>query len=213
MTTQIDRRPISDAAMLRAALARLSVVSDATWAAIQPSIRSKSVAAGEQLLDAGEIARRVYFVSQGLFREYYVDHHGREATRRFCTAGEMTGSLADLLSGGPSMCSIEAIHDGEVLHLPWQEIDALGSVNSEWNMLMRRLAEVLFLRKVKREFEMLTLSASERHRLFESEYPEVRHRIPRRLVASYLGITPVHLSRVSVSETSKRAAAGQKRKT
>jgi hypothetical protein len=62
--------------------------------------------------------------------------------------------------------------------------------------LARRFVESLYLRKMKREFEMLTLPAKDRYQRFVTESPALDARLPRHLVASYLGITAVHLSRL-----------------
>jgi CRP-like cAMP-binding protein len=189
---------------MRAVLARFSPVPDDAWQAAVPFISARRVAAGEQVLRAGARATQVIFVAQGLLREYYTDAAGVEATRSFRQTGELSGSLADLLSDGPSVSSIEALDDSELWQLPWAQFDALTLDHPAWMLLARRFAEQLYLNKVRREFEMLTLPAAERYERFVAEQPELESRLPRYLVASYLGITPVHLSRVRAS----RAAGG-----
>jgi hypothetical protein len=42
-------------------------------------------------------------------------------------------------------------------------------------------------------------SIIERYDLLEVEYPNIHQRIPQRMIASYLGITPVHLSNLKKS--------------
>lgn len=197
---------------MRAALARFSPVPDDAWHAVVPFISARRVAAAEQVLRAGTRATQVVFVAHGLLREYYTDAAGREATRSFRQSGEFSGSLADLLSGEPAVSSIEALDDSELWQLPWAQFDALTLEYPAWMLLARRFAEQLYLNKVRREFEMLTLPAAERYGRFVAEQPELESRLPRHLVASYLGITPVHLSRVRASRavggTPPRSPAG-----
>src|SRR5690349_12616709 len=99
---------------LRETLNRIEPLPAALWMEVQALVRSRTIAAGEHLLRAGAPATRVFFLRRGLLREYYVDSAGQESTRRFCRAGEFSGSLADLLKHGPALVSIESIEAGEV---------------------------------------------------------------------------------------------------
>jgi hypothetical protein len=65
---------------------------------------------------------------------------------------------------------------------------------------------MLFLRKSEREFELLGLDAKARYDVFLRKFPGLSARVPDRHVASYLGITPVHLSRLRNRNRDGRAA-------
>ena len=199
--------------MLRQSLERISPLTPQAWADVCALTAGRTVPAGYQLLRAGEPAPRVYFVQSGLLREYYISHDGKEATRRFCMAGEFSGSLADLLAGGPAAVSIEALSDCELVELEWSAADALANQHPSLMLLLRRFAEGLYVQKMRREFEMLTLPAAERYRRFAAAQPELDQRLPRHMVASYLGITPVHLSRIGAAGRSSRSAAAPPEKT
>lgn len=192
-----------DPAALRQALEQINPLSADAWQAVVALISSREIAAGEHLLRAGERASRGAFIHSGLVREYYLDDAGRESTRRFCHEGEFCGSLVDLLQGGPASVSIEALENTRVWELGWVEFDALTEIHPCLMKLMRRFAEGLYVRKTQREFDMLTLSATERYRRFKQAYPQLDARLPRHMVASYLGITPVHLSRICVADKSR----------
>jgi CRP-like cAMP-binding protein len=186
---------------LHRALQLITTLDEASFTSIRALLRRRDVACGEHLLRSGELARSIYFVCSGLLREYYVDLDGHCATRRFCAELEFSGSLADLLTGGPAMVSIEALEVTTVLHLPWTEFDVLTQAHPAWQMVARRLAEGLYMHKMQREFEMLTLSAAERYARFVGRHAALQVRMPQHLVASYLGMTPVHLSRLRRAST------------
>ncbi len=198
---------------LHQALEGISPLSPQAWADLSALVASRQARPGQLLLRAGETAKRIFFVQTGLLREYYVDHQGKEATRRFCGVGEFSGSLADLLASGPSAVFIEAMEAGELLELDFQSVDALSMQHPSLMLLMRRLAEGLYRHKMRREFEMLTLPAVERYQRFAAAQPALEARLPRHLVASYLGITPVHLSRICADQRSPRSAPRPPEKT
>lgn len=193
-------------AALQATLGRIHPLDACAWSELAPLVSARSLGAGQTLLRAGEQAQRIYFVHQGLLREYYVDHQGKEATRRFCGEGEFSGSLADLLSQGPSAVFIESMQACDMLELDWQAVDALSLKHPSLMRLMRRFAEGLYIHKMRREFEMLTLPAAERYRRFASAHANLNALLPRHMVASYLGITPVHLSRIGAVQKSPQSA-------
>lgn len=198
---------------LRQALERINPLPDEIWAEVAALVASRTVVPGEHLLRAGERATSVFFLRHGLLREYYLDDAGHESTRRFCSEGEFSGSLADLLGDGAAAASIEAIDGGEIWVLNWAQLDALTEKWPALMKLMRRFAESLYVRKMKREFEMLTLPAAERYRRFAREFPALDARLPRHMVASYLGITPVHFSRICAAEKQRPTQAGPAERT
>ena len=58
------------------------------------------------------------------------------------------------------------------------------------------LAELEFLRAAEKLIPLLFTTASERYRVLLERTPDLLQRIPLECLASYLGITPVSLSRI-----------------
>ena len=154
-------------------------------------------AANELLLEGGIHAEWIHVIDEGLVREYYVTADGHEHTRAFVAEGAVTGSLLDLTSSAPSVTWIQALEPTQTLGFRFRDFNALATKHAELESLARRLAEALAVRKTMREYEMLALCAAERLARWRLEHPGLDARITRRLLASYLGITPVHLSRIS----------------
>jgi CRP-like cAMP-binding protein len=152
--------------------------------------------AQDYLLEGGRRAEWCFFIERGLVREFYIGESGDEHTRSFIAAGQVTGSLLDLLSSGPAVTYIQALEDTRTLAFRYRDFDALTARFAELERLARQSAEALAVRKTRREHEMLALSAAQRYQRFVSEHAELDARISRKLLASYLGITPEHLSRL-----------------
>jgi len=150
-------------------------------------------------------------VVRGLVREYYTTAEGAEHTRRFVVEGQVTGSLLDLLSDGPAVTWIEALEDTETISVPYRALDELCARHADLHLVVRRSAERLYVLKARREFEILALSAGERYAAWLRERGEIDARVSRRHLASYLGVTPEHLSRLARS--SQRPARARRRST
>lgn len=190
---------------LRATLARvLRVFAEPTEGAVDALVQHAHVrhyGRGDYLLRGGERATHVMAVLEGLLREHYVDAHGVEHTRSFVREGEVSGSLVDLLSGRPAMTYVEALEPTRALVFPYDALDALSAEHPSLTEVLRRSAEALAVRKTRREHELLTKSADERYATWCAEHRELDARVSRKLVASYLGITPEHLSRLRARVT------------
>jgi CRP-like cAMP-binding protein len=181
---------------LFALLASFAPVPPPALAAFARLLVRRSFAAGSWLLRAGQRAEQSFFIVRGLVREYYVSQDGAEHTRIFMAEGQLTGSLLDLLSARPAVTWIQALEPTETLAFPYRDFEALCGRHPALERCARRVAEDLYVRKARREHEMLALTAKQRHERWLAESPGLDARIRRRDLASYLGVTPEHLSRL-----------------
>ena len=181
---------------LGAAARTLSPLGDEALRRLAGLLQPRSFGASQWLLEGGQPALWCHFVTSGLTRELYIGEDGAEHTRAFTTAGHFTGSLLDLLSGEPSVTWVQALEPSTTLAFRWADFQALCEQHAELQRLARRVAETLYVRKARREHELLALSAASRYRQWRREHPALDGRVSQRIVASYLGITPEHLSRL-----------------
>lgn len=186
----------SDDEVLEFVLAELGVSSDAARAAGKTLFEQRSVDRGAHVLRAGERAHEVQLVVSGLLREYYLLADGLERTKSFVVERQFAGSLPDLLSEAPCRIHIVAEEPTELLVAEFSELRRLGLVHSEWAKAEASVTQRLLLTKTDREYELLALDADGRYDAFQSRFPGVEARVASRHVASYVGVTPVHLSRL-----------------
>lgn len=179
-----------------AALTRFGPLPSEAVGAIEPLLQPFSFAQGGWLLRAGDQARWCHLITSGLVREFYIDADGGEHTRTFVPENGITGSLVDLISGQPAITLIEALEPVETIAFPYPEFRALSNTIPALERLARLTAEELYVRKVHREHELLALPARDRYQRWLTRAPDLDRRVRRRDLASYLGITPEHLSRL-----------------
>lgn len=181
---------------LRSELTKLVSFSDESWAAAEPLFAGRELAASEHLVEAGDVVDRIYFLTGGLVRFYYLRPDGKEFNKGFSVAGQVLGSVSSLAGGAPSPFFVQALEPSECLSIRYEDALALGARHRQWEVLARRLMELLALKKERREADLLLLSATERYQSFLLECSHLAGRIPNYHVASYLGITEVALSRI-----------------
>jgi CRP-like cAMP-binding protein len=175
---------------------RAFAVPDEEWRKIADRFRFSRYAKGELAVREGAPFREIGYVLRGLFRIYHGDVAGREVTKAFRAGGDFVSPYAEVLRGQAPRTNVEALEASEVAWISYDRLDELARGSLYWSRLLRAQAEKHFLLKEQREWEFLTLSAQEQYARFLAEYKDVSERIPQFLIASYLGITSVALSRI-----------------
>jgi CRP-like cAMP-binding protein len=200
------RRSAADEAAFSAAAGRLGVVDPGDLAEALRLLKVRELRPGEYLLRGGERAIYAGVLVSGLLREHFVTTKGVERTKSFITPLQFTGSLADLLSGQPSRAYIVAEACSRIVLLRFAQLRALQARSPAWASAGLRSAEHLVVYKAEREYQFLCLDAEERYAAFAARHPDLLTRLSGRHIASYLGITPVHLSRLRARQVRRRPA-------
>ncbi len=188
-------------------LRAVAPLSDADLATLHAHSHRLTLAKGASLLQAGQHASLAGYVISGGLREYYVLPDGTERTKGFNLPGELAGSLSDLLSGQPSRVWVTAEVPTELICTPWQAYRQLTEQSAAWAGFARLFAEALYMIKVEREFELLALDAAARYERALQRWPQLETLFTQRDVASYVGVTPVHLSRLRGARASASESA------
>ncbi len=159
-------------------------------------IRPVTVRKGAYYIEDGQVPKRFGFVSEGLFRYLYRDTNGNEFTKNFLPEGSFIASYSAMVAQQPSSMFIEALEDSMIYELNYADWIELKKDHPCWNFLLIAILEKVFSVKESRERDLLLLDAQQRYDIFREEYPGLESRIRQHMIASYLGISPVSLSRL-----------------
>lgn len=147
------------------------------------------------LLEEGAIADRLYSIRKGCLRLFFCDE-GRDITFQFFFEGDFVASFESLYHQTPSLFSLESIEATEALAIRKADFFALV----EQHPSARRIYEERLIDRLH-AYQQLFLSRirhtpRQRYEELLREHPDIVRRIPQHYIASYLGITPVSLSRI-----------------
>lgn len=151
---------------------------------------------GDFLLNKGEYFLKIFFVQQGLLRQYDVDAKGKEHILYFAPEGWLLADRASLQLHQPAEFFIQALENTEVAVLTESFIEKLISSNPSFCDFNNRLLHNHIHALQSRIMMLLSQSAEVRYLSFIKTYPDILLRVPQTMVASYLGITPESLSRI-----------------
>ena len=156
------------------------------------------------MIRQGDVDTSVYIVVAGLLKAYYATLEGKELIKSFIQPGEFIGSLISCRMGEPSTFSLTCLEECKLLRVPFTALQAAAQAQPEVAAFMSNGLMELALKKERREYEFLCLSAPERYALLKNRQPDLVERLTQNDVARYLGITPVALSRIKQREESKQ---------
>ncbi|WP_460553214.1 Crp/Fnr family transcriptional regulator [Hymenobacter daeguensis] len=183
-------------------------LTDADWQPLAEALRSRQLVRGEHFVQAGQRVPVLALLLKGACRLYYPRPDGEERTTYFFFENHLFGDYPGCLTGQPSQLSIQALADTELLEFDYAVLRQLYDERPVYERFGRLVAEYHLLGTDARLTEQLLLSPEERYlALLTSGKTKILERIPQHLVANYLGITPVSLSRIR----SRVVQAGRKR--
>jgi len=151
---------------------------------------------GEFFVRAGDVPQTIGFVISGILRLYYVDADGNEFTKSFCAENSFVAAYSALIMRQPSRLFIQALEDTKLLIADYSAYRSLSESQMSLQQLNCKIAESLFIKKERRESALLLDNAKTRYLSFLEEYPGLEARLKQHHIASYLGMTPVTLSRI-----------------
>ncbi len=147
------------------------------------------------LLEAGSTAKEVYFILNGCIRLFY-EKDGVDVSAYFFTEKMFAGAYDSFITQKTSRHAIETIEDCQVLAISYKALQALFIEFPKMNEFVRKVLEERFVSLHELFTAQILDSPEERYLNLLKERPELLHRVPQHQIATYLGITPVSLSRI-----------------
>ena len=181
--------------VLRQIISSIREMSDANNERLCSAVHFRKMEKGGILVHQGSEDRFEYFLLKGKCRSLIRDAKGREVTLGFTKdLGVLPPNIARTRDGN-SLVEIEMLATSEIAMIDTDKLTELMVEDAEireWgNTVMRQELQ----RMVAREWSLAALSAQEKLDWFRSDFPEGEATFPHIHIASYLGMTPVTLSR------------------
>lgn len=171
-------------------------VSEEDWDIIASVCLVKKIRKQQFLLEQGDFWRYNVFVIEGCLRRYGIDDKGVEHVIQFSTENWWAGDRQSLLNGTPSKYNIDAIENSVVVMISKEDFDMVTSKIPAFNDLINKILQGGFNASQDRINTIISMTAEQKYLNFLTSFPGLANRVPRHMIASYLGITPETLSRI-----------------
>lgn len=178
------------------------------WIAYPDLFERESVSARSVLLKEGEVSQKMYLIEKGCIRVWH-NNDGKEVTAQFFFEGHSVSSIESFRKDIPSPITIETIEHCELQTINKNALWKILNELMEKPVFRDALFDTLFKRTydyIKQFSTFIRDTPEQRYEHLLKERPEIAKRVPQHFIASYLGITSVHLSRIKNKIVRQRRA-------
>jgi CRP-like cAMP-binding protein len=165
------------------------------WIYFQQILIEREIPPKTVLLNAGEISDCVHIIKKGCLRQWF-NKDGKDITVQFFFEDQPVASIDSFMNNQPSLFTLESIEPSIVISISKENFEKLNTLYPEFkdgflDYLFQRFRNYaqLFLSRIKD-------SPKERYDDLLKNRPNIIKRVPQHYIASYLGITPISLSRI-----------------
>lgn len=163
--------------------------------AIVGAFQLKEFGKEEYFAEEGKTSRHLGFIESGMF-QYFTLRDGEEKTTYISTENTFIASLLSYLNEEPSREYLRALSKSRVWIIQKKDVTELLSRIPAFKDFYLGLLEWQICCIEKSRFDLIMLSAEQRYEKMLREEPHLLQQIPLQYLASILGVTPRHLSRI-----------------
>ena len=147
------------------------------------------------LINAGDKVRHTYWASKGLLMSTFTDKNGKQHVIQFAIEHCWITDQNAFYNKEPAILDISCLEDTELLSLSYENREQLCADIPAMNTFFRRKANDSFTKQQKRLLTYLTSDSQERFEALIAELPQLMQRLPKKILAAYLGVSRETLSR------------------
>jgi len=150
------------------------------------------------LLNEGDVSKNAFIIEKGCLRLWF-NNNGKDITFQFFFENEAVSSAESFNKNIPSLFTIETIEPCVLYRIHKNDMEKILKELNEHPDTKEYLLSIAFERQfhyMKHFLSFIRDTPTQRYINLIKEKPQIIQRIPQHYIASYLGITPVSLSRI-----------------
>ena len=188
---------------LRQAIQQMIDATEAEMEGFLSRCYTKSFKKKSYLSEPRQIVNEVFFVTKGIIRIIIVDRSGVEHTTHFALEHQFISDYTSYLQNTPAAYYLQALEEVEVIVMPRAAIEWGYEHMKDGQKMGRLIAEFYFTYNDTRIQHRYSKTPKERYDMINQVFPNIHNRAPQHMIASYIGITSVHLSRLKKADRLK----------
>lgn len=180
---------------LRKHIEGITPINDVEFEYIKSFFSVKKVRKHQYLLHEGDPVQYDYLVVSGIFKVFYLDGQGKEYIVQFAQENWWMSDYQGFFKQQPSEVFIECLEEGEVICLSLESREKLAAELQKMEHFFRIKLTNGYIALQQRIKLLLSSSPQQRYEEFAKSYPILLQKIPKKLIAEYLGVSRETLSR------------------
>jgi CRP-like cAMP-binding protein len=183
---------------LRTHFEKITPLTDQEFDYILSHFTTKKLKKHQYLVQEGDYVPNDFFVVKGLLKAYFTNDEGKEHILQFGLEDWWITDYQAYFSQTKANLNIDCVEDSEILCLSLQNRDKICAELHKIEHFFRRKSNLGYVALQRRILTLLNNNAKERYDQLLAQNPNLFQRVPKALIASYLGVSRETLSRFSV---------------
>lgn len=183
--------------LLRQQFEKIVSINDAEFTYILSHFKTKTYKKHQFVIQEGQHVDYDYFILSGCLKSYSTDANGKEHIIQFGLRDWWITDYQAYYNQTTATVNIDCIEDTELLCLSFSDREKLCAELHKIEHFFRKKTNKRNVALQNRILSLLSSSAKERYEKLLQQYPELFQKVPKHLIASYLGVTRETLSRLN----------------
>jgi CRP-like cAMP-binding protein len=184
---------------LRQHIEKITSLTDDEFDYILSHFVSKKLKKHQFVIKEGDFVQNDYFVIKGLLKAYHIDKEGKEHILQFALEDWWVSDYRSYFNQQKATINIDCIEDVEILCLELRNREKICAELHKMEHFFRKKSNAGYVALQQRILSLLNSNAKERYEELLYQYPDLFQRVPKRLIAAYLGVSRETLSRLTSS--------------
>jgi CRP-like cAMP-binding protein len=156
----------------------------------------ENLSRGEFWIKEDKRNERIAFLLDGYLRKYYIDNDGKEITDAFYFSSDFCTDLPSIIGNTKPSSYIVAMEETSLVTFSYAHFDKLRTKYLSFERIYGKFLELNFLKFYNRTTSFIQESPKERYAELLKQNPAILQKATQYHIASYLGISYQHLSRL-----------------
>ncbi|AMR31634.1 Crp/Fnr family transcriptional regulator [Mucilaginibacter sp. PAMC 26640] len=183
--------------ILRNQIEKIVKLTDEEFRFVLSHFDIRSYKKHQYVQQAGNSAPNDHFVVKGLLRSFFTEESGKVHILQFTMEDWWISDPQAYHNAQAATLNIDCLEDTQLYTISLAKREQLCAELRKMEYFFRKKTQAGYIALQKRIQSLMSQSAKDRYDQFLSLYPQLSQRLPKALIASYLGISRETLSRMA----------------
>ena len=183
--------------VLRQHLEEIISLSDDEFEYVLSHFKIRKLKKHQFVVQEGHRVENDFFIVSGCLKSFHTDNEGKLHIIRFGLQNWWITDYEAYYNQSIATVNIDCIEDSEVLCLSYENREKLCAELHKMEHFFRKKTNKSNVALQKRILSLLSNNAKERYDMLLEQYPELFQKVPKQLIAAYLGVSRETLSRLN----------------
>lgn len=185
--------------ILRQQIEKIVQLTDAEFDYVLAHFVTKKFKKNQFVVQEGQAVENDFFILSGCLKSYSTDANGKEHIIQFGMQDWWITDYQAYYNQTTATVNIDCIEESQLLCLSYTNREKLCAEMHKMEHFFRKKTNKRNVALQERILSLLSSNAKERYDKLLEQYPQLFQKVPKQLIASYIGVTRETLSRFNSS--------------